>query len=37
MASEIAGQPHWEVGFDEHGKADQGEVDTLLAELPGRT
>jgi hypothetical protein len=36
MASEIAGQPHWEVGFDEHGKANQGEVDTLLAELPGR-
>ena len=23
MASEIAGQPHWEVGFDEHGKANQ--------------
>jgi hypothetical protein len=36
MASEIAGQPHWEVSFDEHGKANQGEVDTLLAELPGR-
>ena len=31
MASEIAGQPHWEVSFDEHGKANQGEVDTLLA------
>ena len=36
MASEIAGQPHWEIGFDEHGKADQGEVDALLAELPGK-
>jgi hypothetical protein len=36
MASEIAGLPHWEVGFDEHGKASQAEVDTLLAELPGR-
>jgi hypothetical protein len=36
MASEIAGQPHWEVGFDEHGKPDRGEVDTLLAELPGK-
>jgi hypothetical protein len=36
MASEIAGQPHWEIGFDEHGKAGQGEIDALLAELPGR-
>jgi hypothetical protein len=36
MASEIAGQPHWEVSFDERGKANQGEIDTLLAELPGR-
>jgi hypothetical protein len=36
MASEIAGQPHWEVGFDERGTANQGEVDTLLAELPGK-
>ena len=36
MASEIAGQPHWEIGFNEHGKADQGEVDALLAELPGK-
>jgi hypothetical protein len=35
MASEIAGQPHWEIGFDEQGKAAQGEVDALLAELPG--
>ena len=36
MASEIAGQPHWEIGFDEHGKAAQAEVDALLAELPGK-
>jgi hypothetical protein len=36
MASEIAGQPHWEVSFDERGRANQGEVDALLAELPGR-
>jgi hypothetical protein len=36
MASEIAGQPHWEVSFDERGTANQGEVDTLLAELPGK-
>jgi hypothetical protein len=36
MASEIAGQPHWEVSFDERGKANQGEIDTLLAELSGR-
>jgi hypothetical protein len=36
MASEIAGLPHWEVGFDEQGKADQGEVGALLAELPGK-
>ncbi|HJW64336.1 MAG TPA: hypothetical protein VJ849_12620, partial [Actinomycetes bacterium] len=36
MASEIAGQPHWEIGFDEHGKATQGDVDALLAELPGK-
>jgi hypothetical protein len=36
MASEIAGQPHWEIGFDEHGRAAQGEVDALLAELPGK-
>ena len=36
MASEIAGQPHWEVGFDEHGKADQAGADALLAELPGK-
>jgi hypothetical protein len=36
MASEIAGRPHWEVGFDEHGRADRREVDALLAELPGR-
>ena len=36
MASEIAGQPHWEIGFDEQGRAAQGEVDALLAELPGK-
>ena len=36
MASEIAGQPHWEVGFDEHGKADQAGANALLAELPGK-
>jgi hypothetical protein len=27
---------HWEVGFDERGKPDQGEVGKLLGELPGR-
>jgi hypothetical protein len=36
MAGEIAGRPHWEVGFDERGTADQGEVAALLAELPGK-
>jgi hypothetical protein len=36
MANEIAGQPHWEVGFDEHGKPDRAGVDALLAELPGK-
>ena len=36
MAGEIAGQPHWEVGFDENGKPDQSEADTLLRELPGK-
>jgi hypothetical protein len=36
MAGEIAGLPHWEVGFDERGQAARGEVDALLAELPGR-
>ena len=35
MASEIAGRPHWEVDFDEHGKPDRAGVDALLAELPG--
>ena len=35
MAGEIAGQPHWEISFDEQGKADQGEADALLRELPG--
>ena len=36
MAGEIAGRPHWEVGFDERGTPDQGEVAALLAELPGQ-
>jgi hypothetical protein len=36
MAGEIAGRPHWEVGFDERGNPDQGEVAALLAELPGK-
>jgi hypothetical protein len=35
MAGEIAGRPHWEVGFDEQGRPDQDEADTLLRELPG--
>jgi hypothetical protein len=36
MAGEIAGRPHWEISFDENGKPDQGEADTLLRELPGQ-
>jgi hypothetical protein len=36
MAGDIAGRPHWEVGFDERGNPDQGEAAALLAELPGR-
>jgi hypothetical protein len=36
MAGEIAGRPHWEVGFDERGNPDQAEVAALLAELPGK-
>jgi hypothetical protein len=36
MAGEIAGRPHWEIGFDENGRPDQGEADALLAELPGQ-
>ncbi len=36
MAGEIAGRPHWEVGFDERGTPNQGEVNALLSELPGR-
>jgi hypothetical protein len=36
MATEIAGQPHWEVSFDEHGKPAQAGIDALLAELPGQ-
>ncbi|MDF2741481.1 MAG: uncharacterized protein K0S88_2851 [Actinomycetia bacterium] len=27
---------HWEISFDEHGKAGQAEVGKLLGELPGR-
>src|SRR6266508_6039224 len=34
MAGEIAGLPHWELGFDEGGRPDQGEVSRLLAEVP---
>jgi hypothetical protein len=36
MAGEIAGLAHWELGFDERGRPDRGEVDTLLAEAPAR-
>ena len=36
MAGEIAGRPHWEVGFDERGNPDPGEAVALLAELPGK-
>jgi hypothetical protein len=36
MAGEIAGRPHWEISFDEQGKPNQGEADTLLRELPGQ-
>jgi hypothetical protein len=35
MAEEIAGLPHWQISFDENGKANQGEADDLLRELPG--
>ena len=27
---------HWEISFDEHGKAGQAEIGKLLGELPGR-
>ena len=27
---------HWEISFDEHGKASQAEIDKLLGELPGK-
>src|ERR671913_93035 len=27
---------HWEISFDEHGKASQAEIGKLLGELPGR-
>jgi Subtilase family len=33
---EFIGRPHWEIGFDERGTADQGEVAALLAELPAQ-
>jgi hypothetical protein len=36
MAGEIAGLPHWELGFDERGRTEQAEVDALLAEVPAR-
>jgi hypothetical protein len=36
MAGEIAGMAHWELGFDERGRPDQGELNTLLAEVPAR-
>jgi hypothetical protein len=36
MAGEIAGLAHWELGFDERGRPDQGELTTLLAEVPAR-
>jgi hypothetical protein len=36
MAGEIAGMAHWELGFDEGGRPDQGELDRLLAEVPAR-
>jgi hypothetical protein len=34
VAGEIAGLPHFEVGFDERGRSDRGEVDALLAGVP---
>jgi hypothetical protein len=36
MPADINGLPHWEVGFDEHGTPTRGDVDILLAELPGQ-
>jgi hypothetical protein len=36
MAGQIAGMTHWELGFDEGGRPDQGELGTLLAEVPAR-
>ena len=35
MAGEIAGRPHREIRFDDHGEPDRGEADALLRELPG--
>jgi hypothetical protein len=34
VAGEIAGLPHFEVGFDERGRPDRAEVDALLAGAP---
>jgi hypothetical protein len=36
MAGEIAGAAHWELGFDDRGRPDQGELGRLLAEVPTR-
>jgi hypothetical protein len=36
MAGEIAGMAHWELGFDDRGRPDQGELNALLAEVPAR-
>jgi hypothetical protein len=36
MAGQIAGMTHWELGLDEGGRPDQGELGTLLAEVPAR-
>jgi hypothetical protein len=36
MAGEIAGMAHWELGFDDGGRPDQGELNRLLAEAPAR-
>jgi hypothetical protein len=36
MAGEIAGMAHWELGFDDRGRPDQGELNTLLADVPAR-
>jgi hypothetical protein len=36
MADEIAGLAHWELSFDERGRPDRAEADTLLAEVPAQ-